>query len=296
MGENNNTEVSENELSSFDDAWDNDVSEAASEEPAEVEEAETGDAADSTVDQRETNADNTEEPQSTENSEAKEQGESGDQTFTLKHLGKESTVGREEVIVLAQKGMDYDRQKGKYEALNQSITELGGVESLTDHEEFLKELAASGGVSVEELIDSSRANILAKRENIDPSIARGRIDLQKQEKALSVRESKLKEKTQADEIQSKRDADFLAFAKAYPDVKAMDIPKEVWSEVAKGTSLIDAYGRHEAAQLKIENQRLRSELETARQNNENRQKAAGSQKTAGSKNTASDPFDEGWDD
>jgi hypothetical protein len=39
-----------------------------------------------------------------------------DQSFTLKHLSEVRTVGRDEVITLAQKGLDYDRIRGKYDA------------------------------------------------------------------------------------------------------------------------------------------------------------------------------------
>lgn len=36
-----------------------------------------------------------------------------DERFTLKHLDEVKTVGREEIIVLAQKGLDYDRIRAK---------------------------------------------------------------------------------------------------------------------------------------------------------------------------------------
>jgi hypothetical protein len=44
------------------------------------------------------------------------QGHDGgsNQSFTLKHLGEVRTVGRDEVIALAQKGLDYDRIRGRY--------------------------------------------------------------------------------------------------------------------------------------------------------------------------------------
>ena len=40
-----------------------------------------------------------------------------DQSFTLKHLGQVRSVSRDEVIALAQKGLDYDRQRQKNEEL-----------------------------------------------------------------------------------------------------------------------------------------------------------------------------------
>ncbi len=44
-----------------------------------------------------------------------------DQSFTLKHLDDVKTVGRDDVIMLAQKGLDYDRIRGKYEELSESL-------------------------------------------------------------------------------------------------------------------------------------------------------------------------------
>jgi hypothetical protein len=41
--------------------------------------------------------------------------------FTLKHLGKERQVPREEVVALAQKGLDYDHVRQKAERLGQLI-------------------------------------------------------------------------------------------------------------------------------------------------------------------------------
>lgn len=47
-----------------------------------------------------------------------------EEAFTLKYMGEERTVGREEALALAQKGMDYDRIRGRYERLK--TTALAG--------------------------------------------------------------------------------------------------------------------------------------------------------------------------
>jgi hypothetical protein len=39
------------------------------------------------------------------------------QSFALKHLGEVKTVGRDEIVTLAQKGLDYDRQRQKNDEL-----------------------------------------------------------------------------------------------------------------------------------------------------------------------------------
>lgn len=46
-----------------------------------------------------------------------------DQSFQLKHMDEVRTVGREEVIALAQKGLDYDRIRGKLEQRDQIDSE-----------------------------------------------------------------------------------------------------------------------------------------------------------------------------
>lgn len=50
----------------------------------------------------------------------KEEGE-----FTLRHLDDTFSVGRDEVIALAQKGLDYDRIREKLEAARARLAELG---------------------------------------------------------------------------------------------------------------------------------------------------------------------------
>jgi hypothetical protein len=305
MNENENitTEVSQPDNdTSFEAGWGDDTAVNSPEEDdtLEAEETEAEEAEGQPTDQTESTDGETEEPQKAEETSGEIKGDTADQQFTLKHLDDVKTVGREEVISLAQKGMDYDRQREKYDTLTQSLSEMGGIETINDHEAFIKELAENSGVNVDTFIDRTRASILAKKENIDPSIANERIKLQKQEKTLNARENQLneaeKQKNKADEEKEKRESDFLAFVKTYPDVKATDIPSDVWKEVGKGATLMDAYGKYEASQLKAENQRLQSELSALRQNDENRKKAAGSQKTAGNKSTKADPFDEGWDD
>ena len=87
--------------------------------------------------------------------------------------------------------------------------------------------------------------------------------------------------------------------KAYPEVKAQDIPREVWDAVRGGESLVAAYARHEAKALRAEVDKLRAQAETqakaAKKNDENRQKAAPGAQSAGSAAASRDAFDEGWD-
>lgn len=62
-----------------------------------------------------------------------------DQSFTLKHLGEIRHVGRDEVIALAQKGLDYDRIRSKYHEA--TATPLKRDETATDPDAVLVEQA-----------------------------------------------------------------------------------------------------------------------------------------------------------
>ena len=58
------------------------------------------------------------------------------ESFTLRHLGETKNVGREEVIVLAQKGMDYDRIRSKLGDASREIESLrsGGTGEISPEE------------------------------------------------------------------------------------------------------------------------------------------------------------------
>lgn len=60
---------------------------------------------------------------------AKVEKGAGDESFTLRHLGETKNVGRDEVIALAQKGMDYDRIRGKLGDASRELEALRSGES-----------------------------------------------------------------------------------------------------------------------------------------------------------------------
>ena len=65
-----------------------------------------------------------------------------------------------------------------------------------------------------------------------------------------------------------REKDMERFLAAYPEVKAGDIPREVWQQVATGVPLLTAYAMHENRQLKMQ-------LAAERQDKLNRQRTPG---------------------
>lgn len=208
----------------------------------------------------------------------------------LKHLGQTVRVTPEQLNAYAQMGLDYQRIREDRDAARKE------VERLTAMETFLKELAAPQGISVEDLIDGARAEVLAKKEHLNKDVALQRIKLDRERKAFEAQKDQQKKEAQAkSQEEARRQEQFLRFARTYPKVKPNDIPKDVWDAFKDGEDLVNAYARFENRELKEKVSKLESQLETAKKNSENKRRSAGSQRSAGSASEM-DEFDRAWYD
>jgi hypothetical protein len=215
-------------------------------------------------------------------------------SYTLKHLDEVKSVDRNEVIVLAQKGLDYDRQKGKNTELTQKIEELTQLnDQYSEAYTFLKELADQQSFSVEQLIDDTRAAVLADRQKIEKEVALERVKNRrestvKEKPKPTPSEAKAPEKTAEQAAEERRQTEIKEFLAEYPSVDPKAIAKEVWKGVAAGKSLLLSYKSWENSQLK-------AQLEVEQKNNENKAKSTGSRATAGNK-PPEDKWFVGWVD
>ena len=237
--------------------------------------------------------------------------ESGDSdSFELKYMGETKRVGKQEAIVLAQKGLDYDRIRGERDSMSKELEGLRADKGrLTDYESFLDKLARSVGQDIPTMIDTTMAKMLvaeeAKKGNkITEDFALQKIQFDREKAAFAKQqgnaekkpaepekpEEKKEEKPADDEetAKARRNDEANAFLKAYPDVDPKSIPKEVMDKWRAGVPLLQAYTMYE-------NQKLKAELAALEQNNKNSARSAGSAKSAGAGRTA-DPFFAGWDD
>jgi hypothetical protein len=78
----------------------------------------------------------------------------------------------------------------------------------------------------------------------------------------------------------------------YPDVKPDGIPQEVWDEVNKGQTLINAYRAYENKQLKAKLEKEKAEAKRRTQEEKNKARSTGSQSSAGKRDM--DAFDAAW--
>lgn len=248
-----------------------------------------GDEADQPESDEESNPDEEEDSSddgNTEETEEEETDEASDQKFTLKHLDEVREVGRDEVVELAQKGMDYDRIRGERDNLKRNAARF------EEYESFLKRIA--GDQSIEDLIDST----LAKLDVADAE-KRGE-DLDEIEQFKKIRIERVKreaknpppaddeQKTDDDAEKEKLGKSIQRLLKEYPDIKAADIPNEVWQDYHNGRAdLLECYELNQ-------NKKLRAELKTLKQNQKNKERSTGSKKSAGKKSV--DRWFEGWPD
>lgn len=127
-------------------------------------------------------------------------------------------------------------------------------------------------------------------------VADGRDSEELPEETADGGESAEAEKSSGDPAATETDAategELLRFVLEYPEVEAEDIPRSVWERVARGESLVAAWGKYEAEALRRENRRLR---ERDSQRELNRRRSAGSQRGVGASDAVYDAFDRGWD-
>jgi len=245
----------------------NEVSEAPdAEEGTETE----GENAESESTEADVSADN-----ATENKE-----EEGHQLYTLKDKGGEKQYRIDDVLSLAQKGMDYDGLRQDRDRLRE------------DHN-FLKELAESSNMTVEELKDSTRALIYR-----DKMAAEGK-EVSEVEALRHVQRERTTAKETAAEnekaaAEQKRKDMISNFVKEFPNVNAVDIPNSVWDEAHGTGDLAGAYRKYTSSQKDTEIAELKAKLQKLETNIKNKERSTGSMKSAGSV-TPKDDFDSGWD-
>lgn len=286
--------TTEAELSAFDEDWDGDGQTSTEDADMDMDEAD-GEAQE--ADQQtegEAVEDNKSADEAAATDETPEQTEEqtegkADQLFTLKHLDETREVNRDEVISLAQKGMDYDRKVGK---LNNELAEYKG---------FFEELAAGSGLTREQFMDSVRAKLMVEAEKaagreISETEAVFRVQRERADKVKAAEEAAKQEAQKAQEAQKQKAAqEVKAFTDRYPGVKIDSIPKSVWDDVNSGGDLLGAYTRHLSAETARENAELKKRIEALETNAKNAARSTGSRKTAGSAKEL-DPFDAAWGD
>ena len=221
----------------------------------------------------------------------KQPEEEAPKLWTLRHMDEEKQVGEAEMVVLAQKGMDYDRIRAKYDEAKPAM-------------EMLAQFAKKAGVTTAEYITAIREQA-KQAEGMSEAEAKRAVDLEDREARIAVEEAKVNERKAAAEKatnaqtaeEQRRAADIAEFQKTFPEAAKdpKSIPPEVWAEVKNGASLVAAYSKYAVKAANAAKDAAMREAASAKQNNKNAERSTGSMKSAGEESKVKDPFLSGWD-
>lgn len=234
-------------------------------------------------------------PEGDEEQDKEKREETPEKQFTLKVNKEEKTVTRDEVVKLAQKGLDYDRVKERLEAQQSQLERLNELEQKvseqTDVVRVLEDIAASASLSVPDLLTQFRINRY-KQEGLTEDAAKERVareDVEKKLQAYEQAQNKRKETEQSSQTRAKRE--IAEFQRKYPDVS---LSKEVLDQLSadivgdKTMTLTEAYQKWQNAEKDKEIRELQEKLAAEQQNKKNRSSSPGSQSDSGSKKTRSE--------
>lgn len=219
--------------------------------------------------------------------EGTQEGTADPELFELNWLGQTRKHTREEMIALAQKGMDRDRILQQRDAAQQFRTQNEGV--IND----LGRVAKLFGLEPAALVSTMEANLL-RQQGKTQAEAEAIIRANRADRELQTYHSQEESaRQQQAAAQERQQRDIREFCQRYPNVDAKTIPASVWQDVQRGDTLVNAYGRYEMQQLQAENQRLQQQLAVKAQNENNKQKSLGSMQS-GTADLKADPFMEGF--
>lgn len=250
-------------------------------------------------DSEESGEDTQKQDQSTPEGDAEQGSETQEETpgeqYTLKVNKEEKTVTRDEMVQLAQKGLDYDRVKEKLESHQARLSELEQQEAeRAGIMEMLQDIAAGANLSVSDLLTQFRINRY-KQEGLTEDAAKERVareDAEKKLKAYEQAQNKRQELEQSSQTRAKRE--IAEFQRKYPDVS---LSKEVLDQLSadivgdKSMTLTEAYQKWQNAEKDKEIRELQEKLAAEQQNKKNRSTSPGSQSDSGSRKNRS-----GYDD
>lgn len=254
--------------------------------------------AEQTGNQEENSGDSEEENQTETDSKEGEKEEELDYKPFLEALSKKAKYNKEsvevkdfeEVVNNFQKGLNYDKMVEKYNNLEHSKAFS-----------YVSKKAQELGITVDEYMDQVEAyeqeqEKAREQEKLDEMISNGvPEDVAKEviatsqlRKQLQEEKNQLEKEKKAREDKERENQEYLDFLEAFPDVKAEDIPKEVYAEARK-SNLTTAY-------MKWQNAELKKQVDRLKQNEKNISSSVGSTTQFGSEDETgkTDLFLEGF--
>lgn len=219
------------------------------------------------VDQQESNeATDEEATEETQETESKEQP----QLVPLKYNGESKEMPLDEVITLAQKGMNYDKVAAERDSLRNS-TEI----------KLLRDLAQQNGLSVNDLLknlqeanDNQHKARIFNEFKVKYPEATDELLTQLTESEFGKRTEQRKVELQeiaTKEAKSKQQQQITSFLEKFPTLDPKDvITDEIMTLVKSGATLIEAYQEKQLEAMQVQIAELQKQLEAHKQNEKNR--------------------------
>ena len=168
----------------------------------------------------------------------------------ITHLGREIEVTEEDLIALAQKGMDYDYVKHQTQQLKAQYEDADGILEIIDAE------ARSQGMTRAQYTQFLQNTVKENQVNaymasgMAEADARRRVEVDQANNAAAAKYAEIQRQQEIATAEQSRTTQMVAqFAMKYPEVKAL--PPEVLARVTAGEHMILAYQDYLLEQNKI---------------------------------------------
>ena len=228
------------------------------------------------------NTDEAEEKPAEKNAEADKHEEK--RSFdNIKVNGEIHSVSYEDAPAWIQKGMDYDRVKGKLAEAQQTAQDLKGqMDKYQDAIDVLELISGDTGMKMDELLHSLHKSYRMQQGETDKEAEANIRAAKAERKASAVTSQKEKEQSAEDERKARANREFAEFKAAHPDVNLDDaLAAKLKPDVLAGMSLLGAYQKMQNKEQAEKIAELERQLAAEKQNKKNRVTSPGSQKDVG---------------
>lgn len=210
--------------------------------------------------------------------------------WNLRYMDDVRQVGESDMVALAQKGLDYDRIRTRYDE-SKPVMELFGS------------FAQQAGMTIPEYVAHIRTQAKQAQGLSEPE-ARREVALEDREAVVAAAEAQRQALENAQQSEAaarqredaRRMADIQRFQEKFPDAARdpKSIPQEVWEKVRSGVSLVESYQDYLLAQAETARAEAEQRAAASAQNQTNAVRTTGSMRSAGENLPSRDPFLEGW--
>lgn len=208
--------------------------------------------------------------------------------MTIRYNKADKALTKEEAITMAQKGMNYDHMKEKYDTLNNRLSELASMNDM-EIEQYLESLNSMQiNFAVTKEVKALKERFPNSDEELLKEIAQKRVSERLEKNKAQNQVNETEKETKKNEI--KRQVEL--FEKRYPELDAGKLDPKVYEMMEEGYTLLEAYQEHQN-QLRVAREKEeQKKREVERINAKNKKKSLGNVTT--NDNANSDEFMAGF--